>query len=108
MSYADVAALDNDPEWQTRVNACCFEQAQIYVNDGRADIATLATTVLLGDVPDTLRQYVSYAPGFADTYATGGQEAITDPALLGATQAAWPTVAGLLYPGLDLATPRDE
>ena len=100
MSYADVAALDADEAWRTRVGACCFEQAQIFVNDGRPDIATLATTVLLGDVPETLRKYISYAPGFADTYATGGQEAITDGQLLSATQAAWPTVAGLLYPGL--------
>lgn len=101
MSYADVAALDADEAWRTRVGACCFEQAQVYVNDGRPDIATLATTVLVGgEVPDTLRQYISYSPGFAAAYATGGQEAITDGELLSATQAVWPTVAGLLYPGL--------
>ena len=101
MSYADIAALDADEAWRTRVGACCFEQAQIFVNDGRADIATLATTILVsGEVPDTLRQYISHSPGFADTYAGGGQAAILDVDLLAATQAVWPTVAGLLYPGL--------
>jgi hypothetical protein len=100
MSYKDVAALDADPDWQTRVAACCFEQAQIYHNDGRADIATLANTVLVGEPPETMRQYISFAPGFAATYASGGQEAIPDGDVLAATQAAWPTVAALLYPGL--------
>ena len=96
MSYADQAALDADPDWRTRVETCCFEQAQIFVNDGRADIANLASTVLVSFVPNTLRQYVSYSPGFADKYASGGQVSITDGDLLSATQTVWPTVAGLL------------
>ena len=100
MSYTDIANLDADEAWRTRVGACCFEQAEIFVNDGRADIATLATTVLTKDVPDTLRKHISHSPGFADTYASGGQAAILDLDLLAATQAVWPTVAGLLYPGL--------
>jgi hypothetical protein len=101
MSYADIAALDADEQWQVRVAACSFEQAQIFINDGRPDIATLATAVLTsGKPPDTLRQYISFAPGFGDQFAAGGQEAIPDGDILAATQAAWPTVAALLYPGL--------
>lgn len=96
MAYQDQANLAADGEFFQRTQACTQEQAAIFVNDGRADIASLARRVL---ADPGLASWFSWplasAPGFGDKYASGGQAAILDEEVLAAVQAAWPLVAGI-------------
>lgn len=96
MSYLAQAELRVDGPLQARTVACVFEQATIYTDDGRPDIAALAdlhlrdsTTVLGVWMP-----FVAAAPGFADHESS---EDITDADLLAAVQADWPKVASVFY-----------
>ena len=46
MSYANQAALTDDLAFTARVSACAVEQALIFKDDGRPEIAELADMVL--------------------------------------------------------------
>ena len=48
MSYAEQAALYADPTERARIDMCTREQGQIYVNDGRPDIAALGRDAVAG------------------------------------------------------------
>jgi len=96
MSYENQAGLAQDEAFEARVTSCCVEQALVFQNDGRADIAALAR-IIIGD-PSNARgvfNLVCVAPGFGD--ATDSS-AITDPQVLGAVQAQWPTYAAIMFP----------
>ena len=92
MSYAEQAAMFNNPTERARIDMCTREQGQIYVNDGRSDIAALGRDVVAGytGALDSVSAAVITGPNFP----TIGE----DPALLAAVQAVWPTVAAALHP----------
>lgn len=96
MSYANQAALAADKEFEARVTSCCVEQALVYQNDGRPDIAGLARVVIAE--PSNAHGVfvlVCVAPGFGDSTDSS---AIDDPSILSAVQAQWPTYAAVMFP----------
>ena len=91
MTYQSIYELGSDPGFRNRLTAGMTNEASTKVNDSLADQALRNP-----DVTATwFMPYISNAPGFADQYATGGQEAIDDAELLAALQASWPKVAAL-------------
>jgi hypothetical protein len=96
VSYLSQTELANDPEWQSRVRGCCVEQAYVFKDDGRADLAALAGAIMRQDNEQLAFFTLSAAaPGFADSFEAGNP--IADPDILAAVQAEWPTVAALYY-----------
>lgn len=94
MSYQAQAELAADQQFAQRITACTSEQAQAFSSDPDAAVASLAERIL-ADAGLGLSWFlwpVATAPGFGDA---GGQGAITDPQLLAAVQALWPTVAAV-------------
>lgn len=97
MSYANTAALSANPSFIARNRACVTEQALIFKDDGRADIAALAHAVIVDGptVAANMLPLVCGAPGFGDVT---DQSEIDDAMLLSAVQAVWPTYAAAAYP----------
>ena len=96
MSYQNMAALSFDSAFRDRTIACAKEQALIFKDDGRPDMAALADSII--ESPSNaqgLVELVCVAPGFGD---------VTDPAtiedgeILSAVQAQWPTYAAVMFP----------
>lgn len=97
MSYEQQTRLRSDGSLQARTSAVVFEQALIFKDDGRLDMAALAKRHL-ADASEVLTIWMPYmaaTPGFADHALDTSQ--ITDADLLAATQAHWPTVASVFY-----------
>lgn len=96
MSYANSAALATDEAFTGRVTTCCVEQALVFQNDGRPDMAALAR-IIIGDPSNAqgVVNLVCVAPGFGDS-ADGAS--IDDPSILAAVQAQWPTYAAVMFP----------
>jgi hypothetical protein len=91
-----MSALAHDEAFEGRVTACCVEQAQIFQNDGRADIAALAHTIIAeSSNARGVFVLVCSSPNFRDVT---DQSTAPDADILAAVQAAWPTYAGALYP----------
>lgn len=113
MSYMSQTRLASDSDFIARAEGVLTEQALIYKDDGRPDIAALAYALLRGDATGVYRRVftrvLAAAPGFAADAESpnGGVDAseISDGELLAATQAAWPTVAALFF--LPTGTPRE-
>jgi hypothetical protein len=102
MSYENQSSLNADTTFQGRVFAVNTQQADTYKDDGRADMAALAQSILRGDIDQSicLVRMAAAGPGIADKVDTGDgidQSLVTDEDLLALTQANWPTVAGLYY-----------
>lgn len=103
MSYRSQYQLAADVGFQSRTQATLTEQGLVFKDDGRADIAALATDLLKGPNARTFTfvNLLAGSPGFADSVDQGegviDSSVITDPQLLSAVQALWPTVAGLFY-----------
>ena len=103
MSYAAEFALATDPPYQNRVRACTTQQAGVFKDDARGDIAALARGLLRNEGGPLLTFFnlTASAPGFADTADDGeggiDSSAIPDADILSAVQAQWPTVAALYY-----------
>lgn len=96
MTYQAQAALAADGPFYARTQACTQEQAAIFTNDGRPDIASLADRVLADPgLASWFTWPLAVQPGFGDAYAAGGSDTITDPQLLAAVQTVWPTVAAV-------------
>lgn len=95
MSYANQAALTVNADFQARVSACAVEQANIFKDDGRAEIAALANMVLLSGNASGMVPMICGLPGFGDVT---DQSAITDGQILSAVQNVWPTYAALVFP----------
>ena len=77
-----------DPGFQGRAQACCAEQAGVFVNDGRPEYVGLAQGVIAGNTSDIdaiIRQVC--------VTDTAGDIAMEDDALRGAVQLVWPVVA---------------
>lgn len=101
MSYSSMAALADDTVFRDRVLTCCTEQALIFKDDGRPDIAGFARAVISSPsnaLP--LHELVCVAPNFRDV--TNGA-AVPDGDILAAVQANWPTYAGIAYPADEVA-----
>ena len=96
MSYESMAALADDAAFRDRVLSCCSEQALVFVNDGRPDIAAFARAVISSPqnaVP--LFELVCVSPGMGEV--TNSQQ-VSDGQILSAVQAQWPLYAGIAYP----------
>jgi hypothetical protein len=91
MTYAQTADLAADQEFARRLAAALSTEAGPKSDE-------LSDQILRSPAYGTqlFMPLVSSAPGFADAYGSGGQEAITDPMILSAVQASWDRVAGLL------------
>jgi hypothetical protein len=91
MTYAQTADLASDTEFNRRLSACLTTEA-VPKTDELSDQILRAPTY----GAQLFSPIVSAAPGFADAYGAGGQEAIEDGMILSAVQASWDRVAGLL------------
>lgn len=97
MSYESMSALHEDAAFRDRVLTCCVEQALVFQNDGRADIAALARTVIASPSSAVgIFNLVCVAPDMHDV--TNGQQ-VADGTILSAVQAQWPTYAAVTNPG---------
>lgn len=91
MTYQGKADAYADPATRARIAACSSEQAYVYVNDGRPDIAWLA------------QQVIALSPQALSALAAGvcsgpnGENLAEDGPLVSAVQSIWPTVAAALY-----------
>lgn len=95
MSYENSARLGFDPSFRDRTITCCKEQALVFKDDGRPDIAALADSIIRN--PSNAQgvvELVCVAPGFGDQT---DPSAITDGEILSAVQAQWPTYAAVVY-----------
>jgi hypothetical protein len=96
MSYESRALLAADAGFRSRATICAQEQALIFKDDGRPDMAALADAIILSDGnAGPLVDLVALAPNFADTT---DPSTVQDADLLAATQATWPTYAAIAYP----------
>jgi len=95
MTYATRAALGFDPAFRDRCIACAREQALVFKDDGRDDIAALANAIIeSGAAAHPLVDLVVMAPNFVDVEDSS---TVADGDILAATQAAWPTYAAVVY-----------
>jgi hypothetical protein len=91
-----MAALADDEAFRDRVITCCTEQALIFKDDGREDIAGLARNIIASPSnAQGLFEIVCVAPNFRDVT---NSSAVPDGDILAAVQANWPTYAAVLYP----------
>jgi hypothetical protein len=104
MTYQAQSALTYDDAFNNRQRAALTGQAGIYKDDARADMKALADAVLRSDPPGlfvTFQSMLAAAPGFADDADNGDgtvdSSKISDPQILSAVQAGWPTVAALYF-----------
>jgi hypothetical protein len=96
MSFQTMADLSQDENFRERVTACATQQALIFKDDGRADIAALADAIVISSVNATgLIPLVAVAPNFVDVT---DQLTIPDEDILAAVQAQWPVYAAVAYP----------
>ena len=94
MSYQEMTDNLVNPAFRGRAEMCIREQGQIYVNDGRADIAALGRGIVGNSWMDIEAIMAAVAAGPNSTPAV-----TDDGALLAAVQGVWPVVAAARYPG---------
>ena len=104
MSYLSQWRLAADDQFVSRSRAALTQQAEVFKDDERADIASLATSLLTAENPQETNTFVGLlaaAPGFADKVDEGdgnvNSSLIADDEILAAVQGLWPTVAALFY-----------
>jgi hypothetical protein len=101
MSYASMAALGQDPEFQTRVKVAAYIDCQQNLdNPDRADWSNLAYDILRGadTALDSFVRFVAQTPSIADTAGDPpDQSKITDDELAVAVNECYPVVASLWY-----------
>ena len=103
MSYLSQSQLETDAAFGDRCRAAITNQALIFKDDERGDIAALAEAMLRGEAPGTgtFVRTLAASPGFAATADNGdgtvNSSLISDDDILAAVQAEWPTVAALFY-----------
>lgn len=97
MSYANSAVLKMDTVFYGRVDACCTEQAQVFINDedDPAVVSLAEAQLRSGMATAGMLPIVCTAPGFGDA---ADQESIEDGQILAAVQAVWPMYADLVFP----------
>lgn len=96
MSYQSRADLSQNATFRERTVTCCQEQALIFKDDGRPDIAALADAIIRSSsnaLP--MVDLVALAPNFVDVT---DPSTVQDADLLAAVQATWPTYAAVAYP----------
>lgn len=103
MSYQAQSQLTDDPTFQGRSRAVAVQQAETFINDGRASFVALSQSLLRGE-GDTTTAFIRIGaggPGIADKADNGDgtmdQAKVTDADLLSLTQANYPTVAALFF-----------
>lgn len=94
MSYENMSDLANDQEFAARLASAVCEQAKTRETEYVAQAGLRSPT----SGAQMFMPFVSTEPGFADAYADGGQEAITDGQILSAVQANWNAVAVVWAP----------
>jgi hypothetical protein len=95
MAYIDVAAMLEDDVLTGRIKGCVLEQSRI--KDVTTD--TLAAYALAQPESATV-QFTYFFGGdqaIVGEYATGGQAAVTDGAILSKVQAEWENVKYVLH-----------
>jgi hypothetical protein len=103
VSYFAQWLLTWDTDFAGRGRACLTQQADVFKDDARADLAALAESILRQESGPLMAFQVLLAatPGFADTVIDGNNVVnsgrIADDDILAAVQAQWPTVARLYY-----------
>lgn len=96
MSYETQAQLRTDDMFNQRVTSCLNEQAFVFKDDTRQDMAALADAQLKGGGPSgTWMAIVCGSPGIKDA---ADQASVTDGDLLAVVQSQWPVVAALTFP----------
>lgn len=88
MTYQDQAALAIDPIFAQRLQSAL-------TTEGRVNVADPLSKLVMNSAAHgqaVFMPFISSAPTFADKYATGGQESITDGDILSAVQASWADV----------------
>lgn len=95
MAYADVEPMLKDQVLVGRVKGCVLEQSRL------KEVETNALAAYALAQPDAATaQWMNFFGGdqaLAGAYATGGQAAITDGAILSKVQAEWDNVAYVLH-----------
>lgn len=94
MAYRDIANLARDAQFSARLGAGLASEAVLKESDYLVDQIMMNPDVGAA----WFMPFISVAPGFADQYADGGQDAVDDAELLSAIQAAWPRVFALYQP----------
>lgn len=95
MTYQTRSQLSFDAVFRDRTITCCKEQALVFKDDGRPEIAALAEAILLNPAnAHGVFELVVVAPDFTDVTDAS---TITDPEILSAVQAVWPTYAQVAY-----------
>jgi hypothetical protein len=91
MSYEDQNSLSQDQGFGSRVRMCVAEQAQIFVNDDRAEFKQLAyqATAALDSTAQQFIPMVATRPGMST--------ASTDQDILAAVQYVWPIIGARYY-----------
>lgn len=104
MSYQSQTLLADDPAFQSRVKACCVQQANTFKDSSTPADAALAGAVIR-DQPAQLASFYNTSaasPGFADRVDQGDgtidSSLVLDPEILSTVQAVWPIVAAAYYP----------
>jgi hypothetical protein len=103
VSYQAQWLLTYDDPFTARSRAAIINQATIFKDDARPDIATLAESLLRGGAAQfgTFQSLLGAAPGFADKADNGDgtvdSSKIADAEILSAVQADFPTVAALYF-----------
>jgi len=103
MSYQSQQQLMNNTEYQQRVTACVYEQAMVFKDDGRADIAGLAHGHLKGNLTYAMViwQAGGAAPGWATKVDKGDgtidQALVTDGDIQAFVQGNWQVFADLFF-----------
>jgi hypothetical protein len=100
--------LANNADFNSRVRACMWQQAQTYQDDPDPANAAMAKDLLRGSlmtIPPMVNMIAAF-PGLADgvTITLGDgtqmvdQSGVTDGDILAQTQANWNTIATLFFP----------
>lgn len=103
MSFAAQAQLQDDLAFSSRSRSSAIQQAGIFLNDDRPDIAALGRAVLRDEAWTTpafvrlIANFPGVVDGATDPDGTVDQSKVTDADILSHTQANWPTIAGIYY-----------
>jgi len=96
MGYLSQDMLANDPDFQARVRACSFQQAeQTYLSATDAADAAYAKAIIRGDAAEILTMFAlaAQSPGLGEKVDNGDgtvdSSKVTDAEVLASVQAFW-------------------
>jgi hypothetical protein len=104
MTYLNQWHLTFNNDFVSRCRAALTNQASVFKDDGRTDVAALAEAILMGSptaVFITWQNLLAASPDFVEIATnpdgTIDSSNIDDANILAAIQAQWPTVADLYF-----------